>query len=70
MLYLSKQEVEMSKFNRLEWSRQVAALNERIKGFQANPSKEQLEAAINELRAYAEAAHTGGIEIPPRFIAS
>ncbi|WP_056393741.1 hypothetical protein [Massilia sp. Root418] len=60
----------MSKFSRLEWSKQVAALNERIKVFQANPTKEQLEAAIDELRAYAEAARAGGIEIPSRFIAS
>ncbi|MBA5638142.1 hypothetical protein H3H37_13870 [Duganella sp. LX20W] len=60
----------MSKSNRLEWSRQVAQLNERIKGFQANPDQEQLEAAIAELRAYAEAARNGGIEIPAQFIAS
>ncbi|HEU4846084.1 MAG TPA: hypothetical protein VFT05_17590 [Burkholderiaceae bacterium] len=60
----------MSKSNRLEWSRQVAQLNERIKGFQANPGQEQLEAAIAELRAYAEAARSGGIEIPTRFVAN
>ena len=60
----------MSKVDRLEWSRKVATLNERIKGFQANPSKEHLDAAINELKAYAEAASSGGIEIPERFIAS
>lgn len=60
----------MSKVNRLEWSKQVATLNERIRGFQADPSKEQLEAAIDELRAYAEAARAGGIEIPTRFIAN
>jgi hypothetical protein len=60
----------MSKSNRLEWSRQVAQLNERIKGFQANPDQEQLDAAIAELRAYAEAARSGGIEIPAQFIAN
>lgn len=60
----------MSKSNRLEWSRQVAQLNERIKGFQANPDQERLDAAIAELRAYAEAARNGGIEIPTQFIAS
>lgn len=60
----------MSKVDRLEWSRKVAMLNERIKGFQENPSQEHLDAAINELKAYAEAANTGGIEIPERFIAS
>ena len=60
----------MSKCDRLEWSRKVASLNERIKGFQANPTKEQLDAAIDELRAYAEAARSGGIEIPTSFIAN
>ena len=59
----------MSKIDRLEWTQKVAALNERIRGFQANPSEEQLELAIRELRAYAEAANEG-MEIPPRFIAS
>lgn len=57
----------MSKSNRLEWSKQVSLLNERIKGFQANPSPEHLEAAIKELQAYAEAARSGGIEIPAHF---
>ncbi|WP_338766237.1 hypothetical protein [Massilia sp. METH4] len=59
----------MSKIDRLEWTQKVAALNERIRGFQANPSQEQLELAIDELRAYAAAA-SAGMEIPPRFIAS
>jgi hypothetical protein len=60
----------MSKVNRLEWSRKIATLNERIKGFQENPNKEHLDAAISEMRAYAEAASSGGIEIPQRFIAN
>jgi len=60
----------MSMLNRLEWSKQVSQLNERIKGFQANPSAELLEAAIAEMRSYAEAARVGGIEIPSRFIVS
>lgn len=59
----------MSKIDRLEWTQKVAALNERIRGFQANPSQEQLELAINELRDYAAAA-SAGMEIPPRFIAN
>lgn len=59
----------MSKVDRLEWSRKVALLNEYIRGFQANPSQEQLEQAICALRAYAEAAHSGDMEIPQRFIA-
>jgi len=59
----------MSKIDRLLWSQKVASLNERFKGFQANPSQEHLEAAISEMRDYAQAA-SEGMEIPPRFIAS
>ncbi|MQA21008.1 hypothetical protein [Rugamonas rivuli] len=57
----------MSKTNRLDWSRQVTLMNERIKSFQANPGQEQLDAVIQEMQAYAEAARNGGIEIPTRF---
>jgi hypothetical protein len=57
----------MSKTNRLDWSKQVTLMNERIKSFQADPSQEQLDAAIAVLKAYAEAARTGGIEIPTLF---
>ncbi|MFC0166723.1 hypothetical protein ACFFKC_01405 [Pseudoduganella danionis] len=57
----------MSKANRLDWSRQVTLMNERIKSFQANPGQEQLDAVIAELQAYAEAARSGGIEIPAQF---
>jgi hypothetical protein len=60
----------MSKSNRLEWSKQISLLNERIKLFQANPGQEQLEAAIKEMQAYAEAARSGGIEIPMQFVAN
>jgi hypothetical protein len=60
----------MSKSNRLEWSKQISQLNESIKLFQANPSQEQLEAAIQEMHAYAEAARSGGIEIPTQFVAN
>jgi len=57
----------MSKSNRLDWSKQISLMNERIKHFQADPGEEQLEAVIAELKAYAEAARNGGIEIPARF---
>ncbi|SFL68041.1 hypothetical protein [Rugamonas rubra] len=57
----------MSTINRLEWSRQVALLNDTIKTFQADPSPSQLEAAIRQMQSYAEAARLGGIEIPQRF---
>jgi hypothetical protein len=57
----------MSRTNRLDWSKQVTLMNERIKNFQANPGQEQLDAVIAELKAYAEAARTGGIEIPSLF---
>ena len=57
----------MSRTNRLDWSKQITLMNERIKNFQANPGQEQLDAVIDELKAYAEAARTGGIEIPSLF---
>jgi hypothetical protein len=54
----------MSKASRYEWRDQQAALQERMKGFLANPGKEQLEAMVAEMRAYAAAAESGHIEIP------
>ena len=60
----------MSKLNRLDWSRQIAALNESLKGFQAEPGKEQFDAAVAEMQAYADAYKTGDIEIPQRFVAN
>lgn len=54
----------MSKASRYEWRDQQAALQERMKGFLANPSNEQLEAMVNEMRAYADAARSGHLEIP------
>ena len=58
----------MSKSSRYEWRDQQAALHERMKGFLANPSNEQLEAVVAEMRAYADAAQAGSIEIPQRWI--
>ncbi|GGE79213.1 hypothetical protein [Massilia psychrophila] len=54
----------MSKAARYEWRDQHAALNERMKGFQLNPSDEHMEAVLAEMRAYAEAARNGNIDIP------
>jgi hypothetical protein len=54
----------MSKSSRYEWRDQQAALQERMKGFLLNPSNEQLEAVVTEMRAYADAARSGHIEIP------
>jgi hypothetical protein len=54
----------MSKSARYEWRDQQAALNERMKGFLANPNSEQMEAMLAEMRAYADAASSGNIEIP------
>jgi hypothetical protein len=58
----------MSKSARYEWRDQQAALHERMKGFLQNPGNEQLEAVVAEMRAYAEAAQAGSIEIPQRFV--
>jgi hypothetical protein len=57
----------MSKSSRYEWRDQQAALQERMKGFLVNPNNEQLEAMVAEMRAYAEAARSGRIEIPQSF---
>jgi hypothetical protein len=54
----------MSTSARYEWRDQHAALNERMKGFLANPNPEQMEAMVAELRAYADAARSGNIDIP------
>lgn len=35
-----------------------------MKGFLQNPGSEQLEAVITEMRAYADAARSGDIQIP------
>jgi hypothetical protein len=54
----------MSTSARYEWRDQQASLNERMKGFQMNPGQEQMEALMAEMRAYADAARSGNIEIP------
>ena len=57
----------MSKSSRYEWRDQQAALQERVKGFLVNPDNERLEAVIAEMRAYADAARSGNIDIPQRW---
>ncbi|MES3024096.1 MAG: hypothetical protein V4857_21220 [Pseudomonadota bacterium] len=54
----------MSNAARHEWRDQQVILNERMKGFLANPGSEQMEAVVAEMRAYADAARTGNIDIP------
>lgn len=54
----------MSNAARKEWRDQQAILNQRLKGFLENPGKEQMEAVVAEMRAYADAARSGSIEIP------
>lgn len=57
-------EQTMSKAARLEWHDQQASLNERFKGFLKNPNALQMEAVLSEMRAYADSAKQGRIEIP------
>lgn len=59
----------MSNAARYEWRDQQASLQERMKGFLANPGNEQLEAMVAEMHAYAHAAKTGQIEIPQSWTA-
>ncbi|NML61303.1 hypothetical protein HHL21_09475 [Massilia sp. RP-1-19] len=56
----------MSKSARHEWRDQQASLNERLKGFLQNPGSDQMEAMVEEMRAYADAARSGSIDIPTR----
>jgi len=58
----------MSKSSRYEWRDQQAALQERMKGFLANPSAEHLQAVVADMQAYADAARSGHIDIPQQFI--
>ena len=58
----------MSKTTRYAWRDQQAVLSERMKGFLQNPGNEEMEAVVAEMRAYADAARTGAIEIPKQFI--
>ena len=57
----------MSKSARYEWRDQQAVLQERMRGFLQNPGNEQMEAMVAEMRAYADAARNGNIEIPQRW---
>jgi hypothetical protein len=54
----------MSKSARYEWHDQQAAMNARFKGFLKNPGMEQMEAVLADMRAYADSAKQGRIEIP------
>ena len=54
----------MSTMARLEWNDQQAALDLRLKGFMAKPDAANMEAVIEQMRAYAEAAKNGAMEIP------
>jgi hypothetical protein len=57
----------MSTSSRYEWRDQQASLQERMKMFLQNPGHEQLEAVVAEMRAYADAAHAGHIQIPQHW---
>ncbi len=58
----------MSKDGRDEWRDQQALVNEGLKGFLKNPGKEQLDAVVALLQAYAKAVQGGHIDIPQRWI--
>lgn len=54
----------MSTMARLEWNDQQAALDQKLKGFMAQPDAASMEAVIAQMRVYAEAAKNGAMEIP------
>ena len=57
----------MSKSARYEWRDQHASLSESVKVFLQNPNPEKMEAVVAEMRAYADAARNGNMEIPTRW---
>ncbi|MES2125762.1 MAG: hypothetical protein V4463_00685 [Pseudomonadota bacterium] len=59
----------MSKEARYTWHDQQAVLHERMKGFMQHPGDTELRAVLDEMRAYAEAARNGRMEIPTQFTA-
>ena len=58
----------MSNSSRNGWNEQQSVLSARMRGFLENPGKDQLDAVVAEMRAYAEAARTGSIEIPQVWV--
>jgi hypothetical protein len=54
----------MSTMARLEWNDQQAALDQKLKGFMAQPDAASMEAVIAQMRVYADAAKNGAMEIP------
>ncbi len=58
----------MSMASRDAWRDLQAVLNARLKGFLENPGEEQLDALIAEMKAYANAAQSGNIDIPQRWV--
>ena len=54
----------MSTIARLEWNDQQTELDQRLKGFMAKPDAANMEAVIEQMRKYAEAAKSGAMEIP------
>lgn len=58
----------MSTASRYAWRDQQATLTERMRGFLENPGDTELDAVLIEMHAYAEAAQSGNIEIPQRWI--
>jgi hypothetical protein len=57
----------MSTMARLEWNDQQALLDQGLKAFMAQPDAAHMEAVIAQMRAYAEAAQRGEIEIPKQW---
>lgn len=54
----------MSTMARLEWNDQQAELDQRLKKFMGQPDAATMEAVVEQMRVYAEAAKTGAMEIP------
>jgi len=57
----------MSTMARMEWNDQQAALDQRLKGFMAKPDTANMEAVVEQMRAYIEAVKSGTMEIPKQW---
>lgn len=57
----------MSTMARLEWNDQQAELDQKLKGFMAQPDEATMAAVIAQMRIYAAAAQSGAMEIPKQW---
>ncbi|MES2300012.1 MAG: hypothetical protein V4582_23440 [Pseudomonadota bacterium] len=60
----------MSTSSRTAWRDLQGALQQGLQEFLVHPEPPQWEAVLAHMRAYADAARTGNIDIPQRWIST